>query len=60
MLDDIVNDTIELSESTQSKMLFYLMGNLNGYFKYDLDNSKTLNKNQCYDLVKDSYNAVNC
>ena len=58
MIDDIVKDVVELPEPTQSKMLFYLLGNLNGYFKYDLDNSKTLNKAQCFELVKDSYEAV--
>lgn len=56
--DSLASDALLLEEDLQAKMLFYLLGNLNGYFKFDLDNDKSLNKQQALMLVKDSLNAV--
>lgn len=56
--DKIAKEAAELEESKQAKMLFYLLGNLNGYFKYDFDSHKTLNKKQAINLAHDSLLAV--
>lgn len=56
--DDIAKKASDLEENKQAKMLFYLLGNMNGYFKYDFDNTKTLNKQQAVTLANDSLEAV--
>lgn len=56
--DSIVKEALELETEKQSKMLFYLLGNLNGFYKFDFDNAKTLNKQQALILAHDSLTAV--
>ena len=56
--DSLAKEVTKLQSEQQSQMLFYLLGNLNGYYKYDFDNDKTLNKQQALTLVNDSLQAV--
>lgn len=56
--DSLTQQAMQLNEPNQAKMLFYLLGNLNGYFKFDFDQAKTLNKQQVLTLINDSLQAV--
>lgn len=56
--DALAAAAMKLETESQSKMLFYLLGNLNGFYKYDFENSKALSKQQAISLVNDSLQAV--
>lgn len=57
--DEIKQGALQLSDTSKIMMLFYLLGSLNGYYKFDLDQeSKTLNKQQMLMFISDSLNAA--
>lgn len=56
--NDIAKDATSLDSEQQAKMLFALLGKLDGYYRYDLDHVKHLTKEQAVQLAREALHEV--